>query len=160
MTPAAETSEPMLELKASLLGLARERGFNALGVSDVNIPADAAHLDRWLAEGKHGEMGYMSRHGTRRTRPEELVPGTVRVLSARMDYWPQDAQDADAVLADPTLAYVSRYALGRDYHKVLRNALQGLADDIVGRIGPMGYRVFVDSGPVLEKALARNAGLW
>jgi epoxyqueuosine reductase len=159
MTPAAATSESMLELKASLLGMARERGFNALGVSDVKIPVDAAHLHRWLDEGKHGEMGYMSRHGTRRTDPSELVPGTVRVLSARMDYWPDDARDPDEVLADQNSGYVSRYALGRDYHKVLRNALQGLADDIVQRIGPMGYRVFVDSGPVLEKALARNAGL-
>jgi epoxyqueuosine reductase len=159
MTPAAATRESMFQLKDALLGLARERGFDALGVSDVAIPADAAHLQRWLDAGKHGEMGYMSRHGTRRTRPEELVPGTVRVLSARMNYWPGDARDADEALADPELGYVSRYALGRDYHKVLRNALQGLADDIVERVGPMGYRVFVDSGPVLERALARNAGL-
>jgi epoxyqueuosine reductase len=104
-------------------------------------------------------MGYMAKHGTRRSRPAELVAGTVRVLSARMNYWPADARDAADVLANPALGYVSRYALGRDYHKVLRNALQGLADDIVERIGPMGYRVFVDTGPVLEKALARNAGL-
>jgi len=156
MTPANQT---ILELKGALLGLARQRGFDALGVSDVTIPADAAHLHQWLDAGRHGEMGYMSKHGSRRTRPEELVPGTVRVLSARMDYWPDDAADAAGVLGDPELAYVSRYAMGRDYHKVLRNALQGLADDIVERIGPMGYRVFVDSGPVLEKALARNAGL-
>ena len=101
----------------------------------------------------------MAKHGTRRTRPDELVPGTVRVLSARMNYWPDDAQDAVGALSDPELGYVSRYALGRDYHKVLRNALQGLADDIIERVGPMGYRVFVDSGPVLEKALARNAGI-
>jgi epoxyqueuosine reductase len=147
------------ELKSSLLALARERGFDGLGVSEVAIPADAAHLQRWLDAGKHGEMGYMAKHGSRRTHAEELVPGTVRVMSARMNYWPADARDAGEVLQDPDAAYVSRYALGRDYHKVLRNALQGLADDIVERIGPMGYRVFVDSGPVLEKALARNAGL-
>ena len=149
----------LLILKGDLLALARERGFDALGVSDVQLSVDAAHLDRWLWAGKHGEMGYMSKHGSRRTRPDELVPGTVRVLSARMNYWPGDARDAADSLADPELGYVSRYALGRDYHKVLRNALQGLADDIVERVGPMGYRVFVDSGPVLEKALARNAGL-
>jgi epoxyqueuosine reductase len=159
MTPFAESSQAMLELKGALLGLARERGFNALGVSDVPLLVDAAHLRRWLEEGKHGEMGYMSKHGTRRTDPSELVPGTVRVLSARMDYWPADAKDAGEVLADSSVGYVSRYALGRDYHKVLRNALPGLADDIVARVGPMGYRVFVDTGPVLEKALARNAGL-
>ncbi|HEU5134901.1 MAG TPA: tRNA epoxyqueuosine(34) reductase QueG [Steroidobacteraceae bacterium] len=159
MTLPAPTKDSLLELKSALAALARARGFDALGVSNVQLAADAAHLDRWLDHGKHGEMGYMARHGTRRTRPAELVPGTVRVLSARMNYWPSEARDADAALADPECGYVSRYALGRDYHKVLRNALQGLADDIVERVGPMGYRVFVDSGPVLEKALARNAGL-
>ena len=157
-SPVADPSA-LLELKGDLLALARERGFDALGVSDVQLSVDAAHLDRWLGAGKHGEMGYMSKHGTRRARPEELVPGTVRVLSARMNYWPGDARDAADALADPELGYVSRYALGRDYHKLMRNSLQRLADDIVERVGPMGYRVFVDSGPVLEKALARNAGL-
>ena len=147
------------ELKTRLQAMAAARGFDALGVSNLELRDDAAHLGRWLGEGKHGEMGYMAKHGTRRTRPDELVPGTVRVLSARMNYWPADSRDAGEALADPEAGYVSRYALGRDYHKVLRNALQGLADDIVERVGPMGYRVFVDSGPVLEKALARNAGL-
>jgi epoxyqueuosine reductase len=155
MTP----SHTLSELRDELLTLAQGRGFDALGISDLGLDADAAHLDRWLVHGRHGEMGYMARHGTRRTRPEELVPGTVRVVSARMNYWPSDARDAASALADPELGYVSRYALGRDYHKVLRNALQGLAEDMVERIGPMGFRVFVDSGPVLEKALARNAGL-
>jgi epoxyqueuosine reductase len=153
----------LAHLKQELAALAAERGFDALGVSDVALAADAAHLERWLAQGRHGEMEYMARHGTRRTRPEELIPGTVRVLSARMNYWPAEGPDgaraAGDALADPQTGYVSRYALGRDYHKVLRNALQGLADDIVARVGPMGYRVFVDSGPVLEKPLARNAGL-
>jgi epoxyqueuosine reductase len=146
-------------LKNTLAELAAARGFEALGVSDLALEADAAHLENWLAAGKHGEMDYMTRHGTRRTRPDELIPGTVRVLSARMNYWPSGARSADDTLADKDAAYVSRYALGRDYHKVLRNALQGLADDIVERVGPMGYRVFVDSGPVLEKALARKAGI-
>jgi epoxyqueuosine reductase len=157
------TSPDLTTLRAELAGLAAARGFDALGVSDVALDVDAAHLERWLAQGRHGEMEYMARHGTRRTRPAELIPGTVRVLSARMNYWPRqgpgDARDAGDALADPHTGYVSRYALGRDYHKILRNALQGLADDIVARVGPMGYRVFVDSGPVLEKALARNAGL-
>jgi epoxyqueuosine reductase len=155
----AQDPSALRELKAELLAMALARGFDALGVSDVQLAVDAAHLDRWLGAGKHGEMGYMSKHGTRRTRPEELVPGTVRVLSARMNYWPSDARDAGEALADPETGYVSRYALGRDYHKVLRGALQGLADDVIARVGPMGYRVFVDSGPVLERALARNAGL-
>jgi len=156
---AASSTSGLAELKDILSALARARGFDALGVSDVALDIDAAHLESWLAQGRHGEMDYMHKHGTRRTRPQELVPGTVRVLSARMNYWPGDARDAFDALADADSAYVSRYALGRDYHKVLRNALQGLADDIVGRIGAMGYRVFVDSGPVLEKALARKAGL-
>jgi epoxyqueuosine reductase len=163
MNPHAQTAEALGELKNELVALAQRRGFDALGVSDVNLGADVAHFTRWLGSGFHGEMDYMWKHGTRRTRPEELVPGTVRVLSARMNYWPSGgaagARDAGEALADSDTGYVSRYALGRDYHKLLRNSLQGLADDIVERIGAMGYRVFVDSGPVLEKALARNAGL-
>ena len=171
MNPRAQTSRPLGELRSELESLARARGFDALGVSDVTLGADVTHFTRWLGAGLHGEMDYMWKHGTRRTHPDELVPGTVRVLSARMNYWPSEgpseepsgepagARDALEVLRDPDAAYVSRYALGRDYHKVLRNALQGLADDMVKRIGAMGYRVFVDSGPVLEKALARNAGI-
>jgi epoxyqueuosine reductase len=147
------------ELKARLAGLARARGFEALGVADVALDVDAAYLDRWVDAGKHGEMSYMHKHGSKRSRPGELVPGTVRVLTARMNYWPGDARDAWDALGDDELGYVSRYALGRDYHKILRNALQGLADDIQAQVGPMGYRVFVDSGPVLERALARKAGL-
>ena len=159
MNPTSATAGTLAALKASLIALARARGFDALGVADVALDVDAAHLEAWLGKGRHGEMEYMSRHGTRRTRPDELVPGTVRVLSARMNYWPSDAREAGAALADADSGYVSRYALGRDYHKVLRSALQGLADDIVEQVGAMGYRVFVDTGPVLEKALARKAGL-
>jgi epoxyqueuosine reductase len=104
-------------------------------------------------------MGYMLRHARLRGRPQELKPGTVRIVSARMDYWPAEARAARAVLGDPALGYVSRYALGRDYHKVLRRALARLAADLARQIGPFGYRVCVDSAPVLEKAHARNAGL-
>lgn len=146
-------------LKREIAALAAARGFQQLGVANIDLGPDADHLEAWLAAGRHGEMGYMQRHGSKRTSPAELVPGTLTILSARMDYWPSDARDAHAVLADDHAGYVSRYALGRDYHKVLRNALQALADEIAARIGPFGYRVFVDSGPVLEKALARNAGL-
>src|SRR4051812_29544725 len=159
MNPRTHTPAELSELKSKLVGMARVRGFDALGVADVELEADAAWLQRWLEAGRHGEMEYMRKHGSRRTRPGELIPGTVRVMSARMDYWPADTRDAAATLADPEAGYVSRYALGRDYHKVLRGALQGLADDVVGALGPMGYRVFVDSGPVLEKALARKAGI-
>jgi epoxyqueuosine reductase len=151
--------ESLLALRDQLEALARARGFDALGVSDVALEVDAARLDRWLEAGLHGEMGYMSRHGTKRTRPGELVPGTLRVISVRMNYWPGEARDATEALGEDSVGYVSRYALGRDYHKRLRHSLQDLADDMVARVGPMGHRVFVDSGPVLEKALARNAGL-
>jgi epoxyqueuosine reductase len=146
-------------LKRELAQHARKLGFGALGVASVEIPEDERHLLRWLAEGFHGEMGYMLRHGVMRSRPQELAPGTVRVVSARMDYWPGEARTAAAVLADPALGYVSRYALGRDYHKVLRRGLKSLALELQRRIGPFGYRVCVDTAPVLEKALARDAGL-
>jgi epoxyqueuosine reductase len=159
MNPDSVISDERLRaLRLQLDALARARGFDALGVADIALEADAARLDRWLELTFHGEMGYMQKHGTRRTRPAELVPGTVRVLSARMNYWPT-ARDALAALRDDDAGYVSRYALGRDYHKLLRAGLQGLAEDVARLSGPMGYRVFVDSGPVLEKALARNAGL-
>jgi len=137
----------------------RELGFGALGIAHIDLPDDEAWLKRWLALGRHGEMNWMARHGTRRSRPAELIPGTVTVISARMDYFPPAAESAEAVLADCRLGYVSRYALGRDYHKVLRQRLQRLADRIAAAVGPFGYRVFTDSAPVLEKALARDAGL-
>jgi epoxyqueuosine reductase len=144
-----------LELAAS----ARALGFSYLGVASIDIPDDEQHLLRWLEAGFHGEMDYMRRHGVLRSRPADLVPGTVRVVSVRMDYWPEAARDANEVLEDGSLAYVSRYALGRDYHKIMRRALANLAEGLARNIGPFGYRVCVDSAPVLEKALARNAGL-
>jgi epoxyqueuosine reductase len=147
------------EVKRELRARARQLGFGELGVTSIEIPDDEHHLLRWLEAGFHGEMDYMQRHGTMRSRPQELVPGTVRVISVRMDYWPEDAAAADQTLADGMLGYLSRYALGRDYHKVMRTALAKLAEEMSSRIGPFGYRVCVDSAPVLEKALARNAGL-
>jgi epoxyqueuosine reductase len=137
----------------------RELGFGAVGIARADLPGDEAWLKRWLALGRHGSMAWMARHGTRRSRPAELVPGTVTVISVRMDYLPPDAAPPEEVLADRSRAYVSRYALGRDYHKVLRKRLQQLADRIAVEAGPFGYRVFTDSAPVLEKALARDAGL-
>ncbi|HUJ54099.1 MAG TPA: tRNA epoxyqueuosine(34) reductase QueG, partial [Steroidobacteraceae bacterium] len=158
-TATARHSIDLGEVKRKLVARAAELGFNALGVAHVDIPEDERHLIKWLAHGFHGEMGYMARHGLMRSRPPALAPGTVRVVSARMDYWPDAARAADAVLADATLGYVSRYALGRDYHKILRRALVTLARELEQRIGPFGYRVCVDTAPVLEKALAREAGL-
>jgi epoxyqueuosine reductase len=136
-----------------------ELGFQQVGITGTELGPDEAHLLAWLAAGRHGEMDYMARHGTRRSRPAEILPGTVRVISARMDYRPRTGTDAQATLGDPALGYVSRYALGRDYHKLLRRRLQRLAERIEAVTGPFGYRAFVDSAPVLEKALARNAGL-
>ncbi len=107
----------------------------------------------------HGEMEYMARHGSRRSRPAELRPGTIRVISVRMDYLPDKTVDSDTILNNPELGFVSRYATGRDYHKVMRARLQKLASKIEKETGPFGYRAFVDSAPVLEKALARNSGL-
>ena len=146
-------------LRRELGERARALGFAALGVASIDIPEDERHLLKWLSHGFHGEMHYMQRHGVMRSRPQQLHPGTVRVVSARMDYWPAEARDARSVLADGRLAYVSRYALGRDYHKTLRRALATLATELQQRIGPFGYRVCVDTAPVLEKALARDAGL-
>ena len=137
----------------------RELGFQQVGIAGVELAPDEAHLHDWLAQGQHGEMDYMARHGDKRSRPDELLPGTRRVVSVRMDYGTADDDAAWATINDGERAYVARYALGRDYHKVLRNRLQKLSDRIVAEIGPLGYRVFVDSAPVLERALARNAGL-
>ncbi len=155
---AAAAPDPR-ELARAIRQWASELGFAAAGISDADLSAEEPRLLAWLEQGMHGEMAWMARHGTRRSRPAELVPGTRRVISVRMDYLPPDAADASAVLADPDKAYVSRYALGRDYHKLMRKRLQKLAGRIEQAIGPFGYRVFVDSAPVLEKGLARRAGL-
>ena len=146
-------------IKRELTAQAQALGFGALGVAGIDIPDDERHLLEWLDEGFHGDMEYMQRHGTRRSRPQELLAGAMRVVSVRMDYWPADAGDAASVLAEGRLGYVSRYALGRDYHKVMRRGLAQLATDLQKRIGAFGYRVCVDSAPVLEKAHARDAGL-
>ena len=149
----------LAELAAALKIWGRELGFQQVGIADIDLQEHETRLLDWLAAGFHGAMDYMARHGVRRSRPAELVPGTVRVISARMDYLPPAAADPWGVLQCPELGYVSRYALGRDYHKVLRRRLQRLAGRIAAAIGPFGYRVFTDSAPVLEKALAEQAGL-
>ncbi|MEM7294073.1 MAG: tRNA epoxyqueuosine(34) reductase QueG [Pseudomonadota bacterium] len=134
-------------------------GFQQASITDVDLGDHETHLLNWLGRGFHGEMRYMERHGTRRSRPAELEPGTLRIISVRMDYLPPDLESADAVLADASRAFVSRYALGRDYHKVLRQRLQKLANYIESEAGTFNYRAFVDSAPVLEKAIAQKAGL-
>ena len=155
--PAPDSTDyPRLagEIKAQ----ARAHGFQRCGIAGVQLDDDAAHLREWIAQGRHGSMAWMDRHGDARSRPELLIPGTVRVISVGMDYSGMGAEPW-ATLADGERAYVARYALGRDYHKLMRRRLQALADSIAASIGPFGHRVFVDSAPVLERALARNAGL-
>jgi epoxyqueuosine reductase len=154
-----ETRVDAAALRTQLEARARARGFSGIGIAGIELAEDERHLEDWLQAGRHGQMRYMARHGAKRSRPAELLPGTLRVISARMDYWPGEAAAADAVLRDGALGYVSRYALGRDYHKLMRKALQQLADDLAALLRPHGHRVYTDSAPVLEKALARNAGL-
>jgi epoxyqueuosine reductase len=153
------TSPDLSTLPADLRRWSRELGFARLGIARIDLSNDEAHFLDWLRAGFNGEMAYMSRHGLKRTRPSELIAGTVSCVSVRMDYWPKHAAGAEATLADGSAAYVSRYALGRDYHKLMRARLQQLCDRIASKVGPFGHRVFTDSAPVLEKALARNAGL-
>jgi epoxyqueuosine reductase len=148
-----------IELAAGIKRWGTELGFQQVGITGIELAADEAYLLDWLARDRHGAMDYMARHGTRRSRPADLRPGTVRVISTRMDYDPPGARDAWEVIETPELGFVSRYALGRDYHKLMRSRLQKLADRITREIGDFGYRAFVDSAPVLEKALARDAGL-
>ena len=145
-------------LAARIKAWGKALGFQAVGISDTHLDAAEAHLLQWLADGHHGAMDYMAKHGVKRARPAELVPGTVRVISVRMNYYPQQAKDAHEVLADGSRAFVSRYAVGRDYHKVLRNRLEKLAQQIRAE-AECQCRVFTDSAPVLEVELARKAHL-
>ncbi len=138
---------------------ARQLGFNHLSVSQINLADHETHLVNWLENHYHGEMDYMSRHGTKRSRPAELEPGTLRVISVRMDYFPPESAPIQKILNNQSLGLISRYATGRDYHKIIRKRLQNLVDKMQAETGPFGYRVFTDSAPVLEKALAENAGL-
>jgi epoxyqueuosine reductase len=138
--------------------LAHAAGFQRVGISGIDLGEDEAHLLDWLGQGLYGSMDWMARHGALRARPAELLQGTLRVVSVGLDY----GKDPDAAwenLHDGERAYVARYALGRDYHKLMRNRLQRLADAVQAEIGPFGHRAFTDSAPVLERALARNAGL-
>jgi epoxyqueuosine reductase len=137
----------------------KDFGFQEIGIADANLSAEETQLLAWLSAGFHGEMDYMARHGLKRARPAELIPGTLRIISARLNYLPPAAKESWSVLNDGSAAYVSRYALGRDYHKVIRAKLQQLAERIETEVGPYNYRVFTDSAPVLEVALAAKSGL-
>lgn len=136
-----------------------ELGFQAVGISDTHLGAAETRLQQWLVNGYHGVMDYMAKHGSKRSRPAELIPGTVRVISVRMNYYPPDTRDAWEVIKDGEHAFISRYALGRDYHKVLRNRLEQLAQRIREEAGAVNCRVFTDSAPVLEVELAEKARL-
>jgi epoxyqueuosine reductase len=157
MTSTATLPDPKV-LAERIRGWGRELGFDAVGIADTALDIDETWLLRWLRNGFQGDMDYMGRHGTKRARPAQLVPGTRRVISVRLNYRPPVEPDA-AVLASPERAFIARYALGRDYHKLMRQRLQRLASRIEAEVGAFGYRAFVDSGPVLEKAIGRNAGL-
>ncbi len=152
-TPAA-----LAALKPLIRQWGQQLGFSEVGFAPIDLGAAETELMDWLARGFHGEMDYMARHGATRARPTQLVPGTASILSVRMDYLPT-AADARDNLADPHRAYVSRYALGRDYHKLMRSRLQKLAERMAAEIGPFQARPFSDSAPVLEVALASQTNL-
>ena len=156
--PANESAD-FQRLSEQIKRWGMELGFQHIGISDIHLQEAENHLHNWLMQNRHGEMKYMATHGLKRSRPALLQPGTVSIISVRMDYMPQSSVNILSVLDDPGAAFVSRYALGRDYHKLMRNRLQKLADKITATIGPFGYRAFVDSAPVLEKAIAEKAGL-
>ena len=156
----SETSQAdYAALAANIKKWGRALGFQAVGISDTELGEAEVRLLEWLARGNQGDMDYMAKHGTKRSRPAELLPGTLRVISLRMDYYPPDAKDAREVLEDGSLAFISRYALGRDYHKVLRHRLEKLAEKIRAEADGFNYRVFTDSAPVLEVELAHKAHL-
>lgn len=158
--PAETEEEYKLKILASQIkDWGNSLGFQKTGITDVDLSQAESHLTDWLKNNFHGDMQYMEKHGTKRSRPDELEPGTIRVISVRMNYFPEPSAEPWSVLNNGNLGYVSRYALGRDYHKVMRKKLQRLAYLIEGYAPELQHRVFVDSAPVLEKAIAEKAGL-
>jgi len=157
--PANTPSTLPADLPARIRAWGKTLGFADIRISDTDLSLAEHHFEQWLAHGYHADMDYMARHGRKRSRPAELEPGTIRILSARMEYFPGNSREPWSVLQDPALGYVSRYALGRDYHKLMRKRLQRLARQIEAAVGPFGHRVFVDSAPVLEKPIAAKAGI-
>jgi len=157
--PSKHNAQQLYDLTQQIKTWGKTLGFDAVGITDVELSEHEDHLNRWLAKGMHGEMEYMHKHGSKRSHPELLVQGTLRVISVRLDYACADIDQAENVLQQDQVGYISRYALGRDYHKVLRKKLNRLAEKISNEIGSFGYRVFTDSAPVLEKALAEKSGI-
>ena len=153
------SSAELRQLAAHIDKWAKQLGFDATGITHTDLGEHEARLLRWLDQGMHGEMEYMRAHGVKRSRPRELVPGSVSIISVRMPYLSAHATDARSTLSHRNAAYIARYALGRDYHKLIRGKLQKLATRIRREVGPFGYRAFADSAPVLEKAIAEQAGL-
>jgi len=151
--------EQLAKLSQQIKVWGQELGFQEVAITDTELSQAEEALSHWLNQGCHGDMDWMKHHGSKRSRPAELVAGTHRIITGRMDYWPPDIIKAESVLSNPDKAYISRYALGRDYHKVLRQRLKKLAEKIENEVGEFGYRVFVDSAPVMEKPLAEKAGL-
>ncbi len=154
-----QPSHNLQTLAENIKNWGKALGFSAVGITDTDLANAERHYQAWIEEGFHGDMDYMAKHGNKRTQPAELVAGTMRVISVRMDYQPPNAKDAEEVLAHSEKAFISRYALGRDYHKVLRQRMQKLCEQIEKEVGQFGYRVFTDSAPVLEVELAEKAGL-
>ena len=160
MTSRTFSSKELNSLKAQMKLWAGELGFSMIGIADTDLSQAETRLIEWLADGRHGDMHYMAKHGDRRTQPAAIQPGTVRVVSVRMDYLPDSATPPTTILQDSTKGYVSRYALGRDYHRLIRRRLQKLADLMSEAVGPFRYRAFVDSGPVMEKTSCRQGWTW
>jgi len=152
------SSIDLVELTNNIKAWGTALGFQQVGISDIDLHQHEAHLKEWLDNGYHGDMAFMESHGMKRARPDELVPGTLRVISVRMNYLPPDASFAEH-LKKPEIGYISRYALGRDYHKVLRKRLKQLGEKITASLAHTQYRPFVDSAPVLEHAIAEKAGI-
>jgi len=146
------------QLAADIKQWGRDLGFQKVGITDVDLSTEQQHLERWLAAGMHGDMEWMARHAELRTRPDQLHPGAVRAISVRMNYLPAEAGFAKT-LKNPRLGYISRYALGRDYHKLMRKRLKQLGDKIQAACAELDFRPFVDSAPIMEKPLAIKAGL-
>ncbi|MFO5688080.1 tRNA epoxyqueuosine(34) reductase QueG, partial [Klebsiella pneumoniae] len=153
-------SQPLdlVQLAQQIKQWGTELGFQQVGIADTDLSASEPKLQAWLDKQYHGEMEWMARHGMMRARPHELLPGTLRVISVRMNYLPANAAFA-RTLKDPALGYVSRYALGRDYHKLLRNRLKKLGEKIQEQCASLNFRPFVDSAPILERPIAEKAGL-
>jgi len=166
MPPSALSENALKTLAEQIKSWGKEMGFQAIGITDVELSTHEGRLQHWLEQGLHGELDYMALHGKKRSRPDELIPGTLRVISARMDYLSVEARESETT-TDAQHARVSRYAMGRDYHKLIRKRLSRLAEKIeqatqllcTEQSSPNQYRAFVDSAPVLERALAEKAGL-